>query len=201
MTNPPPGWHSDPRDPRLVRWWDGQQWTDATQPASGAIPPVAPGATRSPQPQPGHNPQPQSEPGKPRNWKTTAAKIVGGIVAVYLVAVACNAVVFADNDTSTSAATTTRSSADKQAEEAADRARYNESLALTQAELDCKTLVEQALVSPASAEYTDIASRRLASGGIVTVGAVDSDNAFGAAIRSTFSCSTNAGNTTLEYLE
>lgn len=106
-----------------------------------------------------------------------------------------------DDDTSTAATTTTRSAADKQAEQAADRARYNESLALTRAEVDCKTLVEQALVSPASAEYTDIASRKLASGAIVTVGTVDSDNALGAALRSTFSCSTNAGSTTLEYLE
>ncbi|MFE0749346.1 DUF2510 domain-containing protein [Gordonia sp. NPDC058843] len=33
MTQPPPpstppGWHRDPDDPTLLRWWDGNQWTD-----------------------------------------------------------------------------------------------------------------------------------------------------------------------------
>lgn len=42
MTQPPPpstppGWHRDPGDPTMLRWWDGNQWTDnwqlANQPA------------------------------------------------------------------------------------------------------------------------------------------------------------------------
>ncbi|MEA1798564.1 DUF2510 domain-containing protein [Rhodococcus qingshengii] len=38
MTNPTPaGWHSDPTDPNLMRYWDGQQWTAQTQPKA---PPV-----------------------------------------------------------------------------------------------------------------------------------------------------------------
>ncbi|MFJ4109087.1 DUF2510 domain-containing protein [Oerskovia enterophila] len=27
-----PGWYPDPYDPRLVRWFDGEQWTQHSQP-------------------------------------------------------------------------------------------------------------------------------------------------------------------------
>ena len=26
----PPGWHQDPDDPSLLRWWDGSRWTEHT---------------------------------------------------------------------------------------------------------------------------------------------------------------------------
>jgi hypothetical protein len=29
---PAPNWYTDPRDPSLLRWWDGQAWTANTQP-------------------------------------------------------------------------------------------------------------------------------------------------------------------------
>lgn len=32
MTTPGPGWHPDPEGHKLLRYWDGQQWTSATQP-------------------------------------------------------------------------------------------------------------------------------------------------------------------------
>lgn len=40
MTNgtPAQGWYQDPRDPSLVRWWDGAGWTGHTQPMPGAGP-------------------------------------------------------------------------------------------------------------------------------------------------------------------
>jgi hypothetical protein len=38
------GWYQDPRFPGLMRWWDGAQWTEHTQPAVGMLP--------VPQPQP-----------------------------------------------------------------------------------------------------------------------------------------------------
>ena len=38
---PPPGWHPDPHQPGLWRWWDGTQWTAQTAPMLPAHP-VAP---------------------------------------------------------------------------------------------------------------------------------------------------------------
>lgn len=41
-----PGWHRDPHDPRVLRWWDGSQWTDQTWtegPALAAVPAQADG--------------------------------------------------------------------------------------------------------------------------------------------------------------
>ncbi|WP_394855170.1 DUF2510 domain-containing protein [Gordonia amicalis] len=42
-----PGWFEDPNDPRRVRWWDGTQWTESTNPA-----PLASIATQPPLQQP-----------------------------------------------------------------------------------------------------------------------------------------------------
>lgn len=32
MTATPPNWYPDPSDPARIRWWDGDRWTDHTQP-------------------------------------------------------------------------------------------------------------------------------------------------------------------------
>jgi len=40
LTVPPPGWYPDRNEANLVRWWDGQQWTDQTRstaPAAAAF--------------------------------------------------------------------------------------------------------------------------------------------------------------------
>ncbi|MGW4339136.1 DUF2510 domain-containing protein [Rhodococcus koreensis] len=36
--NPPAGWHPDPYDPALDRYWDGHQWTGHTHPRGGDAP-------------------------------------------------------------------------------------------------------------------------------------------------------------------
>lgn len=50
-TGVPPGWHPDPADPTgSVRWWDGNQWTEMTQPSGrsgAAYPPMATGSVIS----------------------------------------------------------------------------------------------------------------------------------------------------------
>jgi len=42
MTQSQPGWYDDPHvnvgGPHTLRWWDGSEWTDQTQPAPGSMP-------------------------------------------------------------------------------------------------------------------------------------------------------------------
>ena len=98
---PPPGWHPDPSEPGLIRYWDGTQWTEHTQPAaeSTAEEPAPTGA---------------DEPGQPdRAGVPRAVKIVGGVVAAFVVIGVLGAV-FGDDessDDSPAAAQSTTSSA------------------------------------------------------------------------------------------
>lgn len=45
---PPPGWYPDQRDPNLVRFWDGRQWTPRTAPALPPAPTSAKAAFARP---------------------------------------------------------------------------------------------------------------------------------------------------------
>lgn len=46
MTTAPPGWHPDPNDPDLQRYWDGEGWTTQTRSAAtNPILPIAPPTT------------------------------------------------------------------------------------------------------------------------------------------------------------
>ncbi|MBY4208184.1 DUF2510 domain-containing protein [Rhodococcus fascians] len=84
---PPPGWHPDPSEPGLLRYWDGIQWTEHTQPASE--PTVEePAPTRA------------AEPGQPdRAGVPRTVKIVGGIVAAFVV-IGVLAAVFGEDESS-----------------------------------------------------------------------------------------------------
>ncbi|MEU6711608.1 DUF2510 domain-containing protein [Nonomuraea sp. NPDC046802] len=70
-TQTPAGWYPDPYGEPQLRWWDGDQWTDAThaqeQPSGGPRQPAS-GPQPQPQPQP-QPPQPQSDP----DWSATPA--------------------------------------------------------------------------------------------------------------------------------
>ncbi|MDZ7929175.1 DUF2510 domain-containing protein [Rhodococcus sp. NPDC076796] len=98
---PPPGWHPDPSEPGLIRYWDGTQWTEHTQPAAGptAEEPAPTGA---------------DEPGQPdRSGVPRSVKIIGGIVSAFVVIGVLGAV-FGDDepaDDSQAAAPSTTSSA------------------------------------------------------------------------------------------
>ncbi|MFD0891413.1 DUF2510 domain-containing protein, partial [Streptosporangium algeriense] len=56
-TQTPAGWYPDPYGSPLLRWWDGNQWTDATHPRDTspqgqAAPPAQPTGQTGPFPQP-----------------------------------------------------------------------------------------------------------------------------------------------------
>jgi hypothetical protein len=42
VSAPAAGWHPDPSGPGALRWWDGQRWTEHTQPLPAPAPAAAP---------------------------------------------------------------------------------------------------------------------------------------------------------------
>ncbi|UBU11712.1 DUF2510 domain-containing protein [Nonomuraea gerenzanensis] len=71
-TQTPAGWYPDPYGEPRLRWWDGNQWTDATHAQEqGPAQPQQPSSRPQPSPQPStqQSPQQQSGPG----WSVTPA--------------------------------------------------------------------------------------------------------------------------------
>ncbi|MEK8070576.1 DUF2510 domain-containing protein [Rhodococcoides navarretei] len=130
---PPPGWHPDPSEPGLIRYWDGSQWTEHTQPANG--PAVEESAHAD-----------TTEPGQPdRAGVPRAIKIVGGIIAAFVVIGVLGAV-FGDDapsdDPQAAAPSTTPSAA---AQETSTPARS------TTTQPEATTSVQPSMPTPAAA--------------------------------------------------
>lgn len=76
---PPPNWYPDPMDPRLLRYWNGAQWTEQTAPMTFAGTPSAPA--------------PPSRGSKKRTWVVLTA-IFGGLVFISVILAAVAVPVF-----------------------------------------------------------------------------------------------------------
>ncbi|EGS4806835.1 DUF4352 domain-containing protein [Listeria monocytogenes] len=82
--NSQPGWYPDPQNPTIVRFWDGQQWTSATQPNTLAGPA-------------------QFRPGAPpKKPMSTGAKLL--IIGVSILGIGISISALSSNDKSTSTA-------------------------------------------------------------------------------------------------
>lgn len=94
MNTPPAGWHPDPEDNKQLRYWDGQQWTSATQPM--------------PTPQPTELPPETPEAAKKRKQQLIAAGVIIAVIASIAI---FNSIDFGKGDTETAAAETTTTQA------------------------------------------------------------------------------------------
>ncbi|MCK2212529.1 DUF2510 domain-containing protein [Actinomadura sp. ATCC 31491] len=68
-TQTPAGWYPDPYGEPKLRWWDGNQWTDATHAQEQGPAQPQPQQPQQAQPQPASGPQQQA----PHDWSATPA--------------------------------------------------------------------------------------------------------------------------------
>jgi hypothetical protein len=88
----PPGWYEDPYGaPGLMRWWDGQQWTEATEAAQVPPPPLY---GTPPEPLYGRQPEPASG-GRALPWLLGGG---AGLIVVVVAVVATVMVLRGDGD-------------------------------------------------------------------------------------------------------
>ncbi|KSU80747.1 DUF2510 domain-containing protein [Rhodococcus qingshengii] len=94
MTTPGPGWHPDPEGNQQLRYWDGQQWTSATQPM--------------PQPTPSPEPVDPEKLAKDRRRALIGAGVIAVLIAAYF---GISNLSSRSDDTETTAAETTTTQA------------------------------------------------------------------------------------------
>lgn len=159
----PPGWYPDGQG--AIRWWDGQAWTDQTQP-------VAPPAPPPPMPAPATVAPPADA------AKKQPSKAVGCLVLIVLV-IAVGALIGAlsGGDSGSKKDTGPRTATSGEAWQA------------------CKEFVGDRLKAPSSADFPSDPNRAVKDltstpdkQTWVINGVVDSQNSFGAQIRTAFVC-------------
>ncbi|WP_145238463.1 DUF2510 domain-containing protein [Prescottella equi] len=97
--NPPAGWHPDPHDPAIDRYWDGAQWTGQTRPRAGVPIPPAGDITAAPA---------AGIPGaQPAKKKSKLPWIAGGVVVAIAGVATLGSGASKDDDESQAAATST----------------------------------------------------------------------------------------------
>ncbi|QTJ65866.1 DUF2510 domain-containing protein [Rhodococcus sp. ZPP] len=175
MTSTPAGWYPDPQRRAVARWHDGQQWTTHTTNAQTPPPPPRP----------------------PWGWKQYTI-LAGVLVAALGVYIGYSAIT---GPSAEERAAAERAKTDQQAaEQAVFDARSAELQAKSAAEITCEKLVTNRLKAPATADFTGVTTYKDGAGDYITKGAVDSENTFGANIRTTFLCITHNGTTTLDRI-
>ena len=137
-------------------------------------------------------PGPPKPPSKPIGWRKPAV-IAGAVVVAFGLHVGYNVVTGADAKHEASV----QAEAD---EKAARDASAAELQAKSSAEITCEKLVTNRLKSPATADFTGVTTYKDTVGDYITKGNVDSENSFGANIRTTFLCITHQGTTRIDSI-
>ncbi|WP_431840632.1 DUF2510 domain-containing protein [Gordonia hongkongensis] len=150
-----PGWHRDPENPAMLRWWDGYQWTanrHPVQPPSAPLPPYPTGR------------KPKSS---NRALWITLASVFGGLLIVGLIASAFGV----GDESSGSASDTTKEVAE---------ARSPEDLEF-RAQVACATMVDRMARNPDSVDFrgVTVVSPPVLSGVWIVTGQVNAENALG----------------------
>ncbi|OZF05099.1 DUF2510 domain-containing protein [Rhodococcus sp. 15-2388-1-1a] len=139
---PAPGWHPDPSEPGLIRYWDGTQWTEHTQPVTG---PTA----EQPAPTGADEPSQPTQAGVPH-----AVKIIGGIVVAFVVIGVLGAVFGDDESADDSQAATQSTTSSAAAQETSTPAPSTTTPPATTVPPTTTTTSAVAVAPPAPATYT-----------------------------------------------